>query len=203
MMLRNLTCFENKQHCQIDCMCNYFQFDKFSAYVLIIRKRYAQCASHQTIKFKNLSTSTWYFLRQSKLHKYLSGFLSYSFLGLLAATTYSVKTVYNEYLEEKTYFSKSFEDLSEYDLPTITLCINSQSILNYGIDFNIKMETNDGNQTWLNLHKGDQECSSVFDKVLNASNFQAVHSVRPPESLAFKTWVKANIIFLVCFNIFP
>ena len=80
-----------------------------------------------------------------------------SFLGLLAATTYSVKTVYNEYLEEKTYFSKSFEDLSEYDLPTITLCMNSQSMLNYGIDFRIKMETYDGNQTWLNLHKGDQE----------------------------------------------
>ena len=86
-----------------------------------------------------------------------------SFLGQLAATTYSVKTVYNEYLEEKTYFSKSFEDRSEYDLPTVTLCINSQSVLNYGIDFHIKMETDDRNQTWLNLHKGEQEVVLKWD----------------------------------------
>ena len=42
-------------------------------------------------------------------------------MGLLTATAYVVVQALNDYSEAKTYFSKSFEYVSDSDIPSITL----------------------------------------------------------------------------------
>ena len=62
------------------------------------------------------------------------------FMGLLTATAYVVVQALNDYSEAKTYFSKSFEYVSDSDIPSITLWMTAAKKIEYGKDFELQVE---------------------------------------------------------------
>ena len=77
------------------------------------------------------------------------------FAGLLVFTINVVNSAYNEYLEGKTFLSKSYENFTESDQPTVTFCMASRGKLVYGDDFVLKVVQTD--QTSKVLSRGTNE----------------------------------------------
>ena len=88
------------------------------------------------------------------------------FTGLLVLTMILVNQAYNEYLEGKTFLSKSFESFTESDQPTVTFCIASKGKLVYGIDFVLEI-VNNGKTTKV-LDRGINEVD-VWEYMSNIS----------------------------------
>ena len=78
------------------------------------------------------------------------------YLGLLAVTAYCVVQAFKDYSEGKTYFSKSFEYVSDSDIPSITLCMTADKKLEYGKDFELQVERN-GSGSFMAFNLGDNE----------------------------------------------
>ena len=77
-------------------------------------------------------------------------------LGLLAVTAYVVVEAFIDYNKAKTYFSKSFKDVSDSDIPSVTLCMTAATKLEYGKDFELQVQSN-GSRSFMALKLGENE----------------------------------------------
>ena len=76
------------------------------------------------------------------------------FVLLLCITIVFVLQVYQEYLQEETYFIKSLQDVTESDTPTITFCMRARKQLVYGKDFEIELGSEYDKTSFINLTQG-------------------------------------------------
>ena len=76
------------------------------------------------------------------------------FVVLLSITVVFVLQVYQEYLQEETYFIQSLQEVTESDIPTITFCIKARKQLVYGKDFEIELGSEHDKSSFINLTQG-------------------------------------------------
>ena len=119
------------------------------------------------------------------------------FMGLLTATAYVVVQALNDYSEAKTFFSESFEYVSDSDIPSVTLCMTAAKKLEYGKDFELQVERNGNSNTFEVLKLGDNEA------VLRAkgSNITAFRHIELEKFSMFEPFSEANVFIKSCFAI--
>ena len=76
------------------------------------------------------------------------------FAVLLCITIVFVLQVYQEYLQEETYYIQSLQDVTESDIPTITFCKWARKELAYGKDFEIELGSEHDKNSFINLTQG-------------------------------------------------
>ena len=118
------------------------------------------------------------------------------YLGLLTWTAYCVVQAFKDYSTGKTYFSKSFEYVTDSDIPSVTLCMTAAKKLEYGKDFELHVARN-GSESFMALKLGMNEA------VLRAkgSNISSVRIIELQKFSIYVPYSAAYIFIKSCFAI--